>query len=149
MNSDPGTTMRVVWLKDRLVADVRPMLWTLVGAALLMRSFARLRSVDPGFRPANLLTMRIALPLTRYDTDQKREAFFRELLPRVEELPRGARRGDSAVASDDQRDPHQHFRGAGKDATGSQGAVIFGPVQSITPGYFRTLRIPLKRGREF
>ena len=57
-----------------------------------MESLVHLSRVDPGFNPANLLTMRISLSPTRYDTDQKKAAFFAELLRRVESLPgvRGA-----------------------------------------------------------
>jgi putative ABC transport system permease protein len=64
----------------------------LIGAALLIESFYRLHSVDPGFRAGNLLTAKIALPRARYDTDQKRDAFSRELLPRLADPPgvRGA-----------------------------------------------------------
>ena len=121
----------------------------LIGAALLMRSFARLRSVDPGFRPANLLTMRIALPLARYDTDQKREAFFRELLPRVEELP-GVRGAAIALSLPTTNGIRTNIFGVqGRAPLDPREPSSFGLVQSITPEYFRTLRIPLKRGREF
>src|SRR6202034_2819978 len=47
----------------------------LIGAALLIESFYRLHSVDTRFDVKNLLTAKIALPLARYDTDQKRDAF--------------------------------------------------------------------------
>ena len=50
-----------------------------IGAALLIESFVRLRSVDPGFEPVNLLTMKISLPPARYDSDQKKAAFFRRI----------------------------------------------------------------------
>jgi hypothetical protein len=59
----------------------------LIGATLLMKSFARLRSVDPGFDAPNLLTMKVALPPTRYDTGPKKIAFFRELVGRADAVP--------------------------------------------------------------
>src|SRR5437762_4891766 len=59
----------------------------LIGAALLLKSFARLHSVDPGFRPSNLLTLRIALARATYDTDAKEEAFFQESMRRVTAVP--------------------------------------------------------------
>jgi predicted permease len=64
----------------------------LIGATLLIETLDHLRHVKPGFEPSNLLTMRIALSPTRYDTDQKKAAFFDELVQRVESLPgvRGA-----------------------------------------------------------
>jgi predicted permease len=120
----------------------------LIGATLLIKSFARLRSVDPGFQPADLLTMKITLPPARYDTGEKKDAFFRELVQRLESLP-GVGSATAALSlpttkgwlgtnvlvegqpvGDDDKEPTARF-------------------QSITPSYFRTLKIPLRRGREF
>ncbi len=70
-----------------VVAQIAFSIVLLIGAALLMRSFVLLHNVDPGFQPANLLTAKIALPPARYDTDPKKAAFFRDLLPRLEQLP--------------------------------------------------------------
>jgi putative ABC transport system permease protein len=116
----------------------------LIGAALLMESFFRLHSVDPGFRAANLLTAKIALPRARYDTDQKRDAFFRELLRR---LP-----SNSAVAM--LLPTTAWIRTNVTDVEGSSALnpaddASYAVVQSVTPDYFRTLGIALKRGREF
>jgi putative ABC transport system permease protein len=116
----------------------------LIGAALLMESFFRLHSVDPGFRAANLLTAKIALPRARYDTDQKRDAFFRELLRR---LP-----SNSAVAM--LLPTTAWIRTNVTEVEGSPALnpaddASYAVVQSVTPGYFHTLSIPLKRGREF
>ena len=79
----------------------------LIGAALLMQSFVRLHNVDPGFQPANLLTAKIALPLARYDTDQKRAAFFRELVPRRGTVAGCKRRGNSDVPAGNNLDPDE------------------------------------------
>lgn len=59
-----------------VVGQVALSIVLLVGAALLMQSFLRLHSVNPGFRPENLLTAKIALPPARYDTDGKRRHSF-------------------------------------------------------------------------
>jgi predicted permease len=100
--------------------------------------------VDPGFRAANLLTAKIALPRARYDTDRKRDAFFRELLRRVPSntavamlLPTTAwiRTNVTEVEGSPALNP-------GDDAS-------YAVVQSVTPDYLLTLGIPLKRGREF
>jgi putative ABC transport system permease protein len=120
----------------------------LIGAALLMQSFVRVQSVHPGFQPANLLTMKIALPPVRYNTDPKKSAFFAGLVQRVEAIP-GVRTATVAMSlptttwirtniteiqgrpAPDPRDP------------------VFAVIESVTPGYFGTLRIPVRRGREF
>ncbi len=119
----------------------------LIGAVLLIESFARLHSVDPGLQPANLLTMKIALPLARYDTGPKRAAFFNELAPRVEAMP-GVRAAAVALSL-----PTTVLLGTNIQV---EGQPLVEPrqqpmstLQSITPGYFHTMGIPVRRGREF
>src|SRR5262249_34488896 len=58
-----------------------------IGAGLLLKSFLRLRSVDPGFRPENLLTASISLPDAKYATPAAVAAFYRSLLDRVSSIP--------------------------------------------------------------
>lgn len=58
-----------------------------VGAGLLIQSVARLRTVDLGFRPDNLLIMKLSLPNVRYETREKRVAFYAELERHVKALP--------------------------------------------------------------
>jgi predicted permease len=121
----------------------------LIGAALLIQSFVRLRGIDTGFQPANLLTMKIALPPLRYDTPQKRAAFFQELVPRVEAAP-----SVSAAAIALSLPTTNWIRTnitdvEGRPAPDPADPSSFAVLQSVTPGYFRTLGIPLKRGREF
>jgi putative ABC transport system permease protein len=72
-----------------VIAEVALSLVLLIGAGLLTHSFARVQGVAPGFDSANVLTMRIALPDSRYTTFQKGNAFFSGLR-RV--LPAGAAR---------------------------------------------------------
>jgi putative ABC transport system permease protein len=121
----------------------------LIGAALLMQSFVRLHRVDPGFQPANLLTAKIALPPARYDTDRKKSAFFRELLPHLEHLPgvSGAAMAMSLPTTTWIRTNILEVEG--KPPLEPSDASSYGVWQSITPGYFHTLGIRLKRGREF
>jgi putative ABC transport system permease protein len=120
----------------------------LIGATLLIKSFARLRSVDPGFQSPNLLTMKISLPPTRYDTGQKKSAFFGDLVQRLGSVP-GV--GNAAVAMS--LPTTKGWLGTNVLAEGQP--IVDGDrqptarLQSITPDYFRTLGIPLRRGREF
>jgi putative ABC transport system permease protein len=59
----------------------------LTGAGLLVHSFANLSMVSPGFQPANVLTLRLSLPDTRYGEAARRAMFTRHVLDRVETLP--------------------------------------------------------------
>jgi len=59
----------------------------LVSAGLMIKGFARLQSVNPGFNPRGLLTMHLQLPITRYDKIPQQTAFRRELLGRLNQLP--------------------------------------------------------------
>jgi predicted permease len=130
-----------------VVGQVALSIVLLIGAALLMESFAHLLSVDPGFQPANLLTMQIVLPQARYHTSQKKTAFFEELTRRVEVLPgvRGATVAQSLPTTPRTVSPIQ----IAELPRVKVSERPHGQLQRITPGYFRTLGIPLRRGREF
>lgn len=120
----------------------------LIGATLLIKSYARLSTVDPGFQPAQVLTMKITLPLATYDTNQKKFAFFRELAQRAATVPgvRDAAVGMSIPTISDWLGTNVLIEGQPVVEGSKQPSVR---VQSITPGYFRALKIPLRRGREF
>jgi predicted permease len=132
------------------VAQIAVALLLLIGAGLSIRSFARLGAVDPGFRPANLLTFRLSLPDARYGGSGQTESFFAELVAQLRALPgvtsaagtsslplRSASVGVSAV-----------LEGDGHGDVVDPSAVPFFQYRAITPGYFRTLGVPLVRGRE-
>ncbi|MPY89143.1 MAG: FtsX-like permease family protein [Luteitalea sp.] len=129
-----------------VVAQVALSMVLLVGAALMMKSLAQVASVDPGLQAAGLLTMRIPLPATRYDTFEKRAAFFDELVRRIETVPgvRGATVVRKLPTTLGRLGTNLQIQGQEIAEPGHLGIAL----QSITPGYFRVLGIPLKRGRE-
>lgn len=120
----------------------------LIGAALLMKSFIQLRTVDPGFVPAGLLTAKIALPMATYDSAEKRDVFFRELVHHTEDLP-GVM--DAAVTMS----IPMSSGWIGTNVLVQGQPVVDGSQQpsarmeSVTPDYFHAMRIPLRRGRYF
>ena len=121
----------------------------LIGAALLLKSFARLHSVDPGFRPSNLLTLRIALPRAKYDTDAKKKAFFQELMRRVTAVP-GVQSATAALSLPTKNSLYTNImKVEGVDLADKDFGLPDMQLQSVTPSYFQTLGIPLQRGREF
>jgi putative ABC transport system permease protein len=131
-----------------VVSEVALTLLLLSGAGLMLRSFTELRKVDPGFRAGGLLTMKIALPDSRYPRTDQRARFLRELLERLNATP-GIR---TAAATD-------YFPLSGESNWG--GINIVGrPLldsahapsvegRGVSANYFRELGIPLLRGREF
>jgi putative ABC transport system permease protein len=120
----------------------------LAGAGLLVRSFLRLRGVDPGFTVTNALTFRISLPDAAYQQEPRREAFFEELTSRLGALP-----GVQAVGAV-QALPltGAHFeisfevKGRPPLPPAQQPSM---QVRVATPGYFKTIGIPLVKGRLF
>jgi len=144
-----GGGMRSHRLRNSLVIlEVALALVLLVCAGLLIRSFARLQSVDPGFNAHNVLTMRVGLPGRKYDTDQKRINFFRQAIAQMQALPGVESAG--AVSFLPFAAPH-----AGT-LVEIEGRPKLPPGQGLTTGvmvsdanYFRTIQVPLKRGRLF
>jgi putative ABC transport system permease protein len=122
-----------------------------VSAGLLLRSFVRVMAVDPGVRTANVLTMNLSLPDSRYDSPLKRATFYKSLTERLETLP--GIRSAGAVMFLPLRVSILSFR------IGVNSFVIQGrpPVPQdqrpqadyriATPGYFGTMGIALRQGR--
>ena len=130
-----------------LVAQVALSIVLLIGAGLLMESIGNLRGIDVGFNPSHLLTVQVPLPPLRYDTNQKRASFFDDLLGRVRLLP-GVRGAAAAMFL-----PMMGYAGTPvQDAANPPLPLnqrLIATMWSTTPGYFRTLEIPLRRGRDF
>jgi len=117
------------------------------GAGLLVQSFARLQSVDLGFSPERLLTLKVPLPTTSYDTREKRSVFFRELDRRLSAVP-GI--DNSALMRSMPTAPalftNVHVVGRDEVPEREEPRAI---LQSITTGYFATMGIAVRRGRAF
>lgn len=130
-----------------VIAQIALSIILLIGAALLIETVMHLRGDNPGFNPANLLTMRISLPPFRYDTDEKKNAFFGDLIQRVQSLP------DVTSATAAVTLPMTAYAGTPvQDANKPPLKLnerLIAMIQIATAGYFRTLEIPLKRGRDF
>ena len=131
-----------------VVAQVALAVVLLAGAGLLVRSFWVARYEPLGFRPEGVLTANLSLPNSRYDSAEKRAAFFAALLDQVRALPgvSAAALGDTVPFSGGQSDGGFHITGTppnpvGKDPESKMGAV--------SPGYFAAMGIPLLRGRDF
>jgi putative ABC transport system permease protein len=129
-----------------VVAEVALSLALLIGAGLLIKSFARLLAVDPGFNPEGVLTLNLNLPPARYAQPEQRVAFIQQITERLRALP-GARAAATAAYSP-LSDIYQNriFIIEGRPETPKG---LFAGQIPVSPDYFRTLEIPLLRGRAF
>ncbi|MGH9640201.1 MAG: FtsX-like permease family protein, partial [Bryobacteraceae bacterium] len=129
-----------------IVGEIALTLALLIGAGLLLRSFAKLRSAGLGIDPQNLVTADIILPKGKYNDLASRRAFFDQLLKRVRALP-----GVEYAALSSEIPPEGHNNGyihADGDTKLSDSNVLVG-FDYVSPDYFRALGIPLLRGSAF
>jgi len=129
-----------------VVCQVGLAVLVLIGAGLSIRSFARLRAVDLGFQPSGLFTLRLPLAGDRNRAAEQRIAFLQRAGERISALP-----GVRAVAAVDTL-PLTGF-GVGA-AFAVEGRPVpperpMALVRAVTPGYFRTMGLPLLEGRDF
>jgi predicted permease len=130
-----------------VVAEIAIAMVLLVGAGLMMRSFLRLRAVDPGFNPHNVLTLQVSVAGQPQYVGPAREAFYRGLVERVEALP-----GVQSASAVNHIPLGGDMWGTGIAIEGSSllPAERGGAVYRVCyTRYFRTMRIPLLKGRDF
>jgi putative ABC transport system permease protein len=129
-----------------VVLDVALAFVLLTGAGLLLRSFVRVRAIDPGFSPANVLSMTVSLPDSRYPNGVQRAAFFDQLLRRVQGMPASVNVG---LAS------HLPLgAGLNTDFTiegrpSRAGDLPAARLTTISPTFFSVMGIPVVSGRPF
>ena len=118
----------------------------LVGAGLLIKGFSRLRSVNPGFNPQNVMTMYLTLPPTRYHQIPPQTQFRRELLARLNSLPgvQAAMITDLPLGGN-YVDHHLVMDGRPVEV----GAEPLVQTLSVMGDYFRVMQIPIRTGRAF
>jgi putative ABC transport system permease protein len=131
-----------------VVAEVALAVLVLIGAGLLMRSFVGLRSADPGFRPAGLLTLRVPLAGGRNAAPDRRIAFFRQVADRVATLPGVRAVGAVSGLPLTGLGEGSAFAVDGRPAPAPEQRPI-ALLRSVNPTYFRTMGIPLVAGRGF
>jgi putative ABC transport system permease protein len=148
-----GTTGGVRRARARdvlVVAQIAATLWLAIAATLLIRSFAELKGVNPGFNPDRVYSAHLAIPRTKYRSDREVAALMRRVLDRVESLP-----GVTAAAMVNRLPLAGGTQTAGIEFEGVDPGLVppgFGlqaDIRPVTPDYFRALQIPLVSGRTF
>ena len=131
-----------------VVAEIAFAVMLLAGAGLLMRSFIRLQSVDPGFRATQALTFRVALPAAAYDDEAERAAFYERLLERIRALPGVADAGATMFLPLTGASFGFSFDVTGR-APPPPGEEPSMQTRVVTPRYFTAMGLQQIRGRPF
>jgi predicted permease len=131
-----------------VVSEVALALTLLTGGGLLVKSFAKLQGVDPGFNPKGVLAFGLALPSARYKSDTTQAAFYDAAVARIAQVPGVKSAGMTSVMP---------FGGGW--STGSfnvEGFVVppntnspWGDIRVVAGDFLGTMQIPLLRGRAF
>ena len=131
------------------IAEISLAMVLLVGGGLLIRSFARVTSANPGFDPNNVIEAEVSLPQFEYSTPPQWTAFADELLARLHAQPGFE---DCALAAplpmDRQGEATFTFSIVGNPML-PPGKSTTADYATVSPDYFRVMRIPLLRGRLF
>jgi predicted permease len=131
-----------------VAAQIAMTLVLLIGAGLLMHSFIRLTSVSPGFessgRDGVVQTVRVTLPERLYDKPERIQAFARGVLERIQYLP-----GVKSASLINSAPFGMMFIQTDFDIEGQPKPTLFAGTPKIDAGYFTTMGIPLRAGREF
>jgi putative ABC transport system permease protein len=137
-----------LWRDSLVVAEVALGLVLLIGAGLMMRSFASLTNVHPGFDPNNVLTARITLTGAAYDDTEARRRYVSQTLERLNALPGVESAALVAPMPFSGAEIGGDFKIEGR-AIPEPGREPSANVRNVTSQYFQTIRIPLLKGRYF
>ncbi|HST53137.1 MAG TPA: ABC transporter permease [Pyrinomonadaceae bacterium] len=131
-----------------VVAEVALSLVLLVGGGLMLRSFLRLTSVDPGFDPRGVLTMTVSLAGSSHKTDAERAAFFEQLLAQVKTLPgvKSASAINHLPLGGDVWTLGFKVEGRPEPPPGQKQGAVY---RVVRPEYFHTMGATLLKGRDF
>jgi predicted permease len=136
-------------LRESMVAlEVAMSLVLLIGAGLLVRSFVRLESTDPGFRPDHLLTFVVTLPPARYREPVRIAAFERTAIERLRTLPGVTAAGAVSALPFGGSDSAGSFGIEGRTPDPGQPTPVVG-YRFAAPGFLEATGVPLLRGRTF
>jgi putative ABC transport system permease protein len=128
------------------IAEVALAVVVLIGAGLLIRSFIRLRGVDPGFRPAGVLTVRVPLAGGRNAAGERRIAFFKQVTNRIATLPGVRAVGAVNVLPLTGLGVGATFAVVGRPVPNAEQRPL-GLMRSVNSAYFSAMGIPLVAGR--
>jgi putative ABC transport system permease protein len=130
-----------------VVGEVAAALVLLVGAGLLVKGFYALLGANEKFDPQSLLTMQIALPAAKYSDQAKTASFYNQALGQMRTIPGVESASLASYLPYSDVLSYHPFTGNGAAYSSDMGHIALADL--ISPNYFRTLDLPLLRGREF
>jgi len=130
-----------------VVVEIVLALVLLASAGLLVESFLRLRRVPSGFDPSNVTTARVALPETNYGKPEQAGEFYKKLTDRVSTVPGVQSVGAAWWIPLSGSEISFTFNTEEHPVAAGQQPVA--QVNVVTPDYFQTVRVPIRRGRAF
>jgi putative ABC transport system permease protein len=150
----PGTRVSTgtgrATLRDVLVvAEVALAVLLLAAAGLLLRSYERLRAVDPGFDPRGVLVAPIFLDMGTYGQDGRSRVYYQELVSRLEALPGVVSAGGATALPGSPLGPNFERPVWPEERPDDERVRRMAWVRMVTPRYFETLRLPVVEGRGF
>ncbi|MEW6234487.1 MAG: ABC transporter permease [Candidatus Omnitrophota bacterium] len=134
-------------LRYLVVSEIALSLILLIGAGLLVNSFARLQHIDIGFDSDNLLTFHLPLTNSKYKEDHQKTAFYRNAIERIEKIPGAESAGVTSIL------PLTWGTSAVYEIPGRESGdsrdVQTAEIRQINPAYFQAMKISLLKGRFF
>ena len=130
-----------------MIAEMALALVLLIGAGLMIRSFAALQQVRPGFDPAGVLTFRLAMPLTKYPRPDVRAAFLRQMEEQLRALPGVTEVGFTSqlpLTGSGSLSPYAY-----NEETARNWESETSDGRGVSPAYFRAIGTRLLAGRFF
>lgn len=136
------------WLRQLLVViEVAAAVVLLIGAGLMIRSVLRIREVEPGLRPQNLLTAKLTLPREKYTDAEAAIRFYEQVLDRVSHLPGVQSAGLISHLPIEERGYNGNIGVEGKTYPPNESPLV--EFRVVSDDYFQTANIPVLRGRVF
>ena len=132
-----------------IAAEIALSLVLLVGAGLLIRGFVRLLDVDPGLKPDNVLTFHTQAPANQLADSLRYTGFYQPVLERLRALPGVRTVAMTNMLPIQNWGTNGNFEIVGRPKESDPARAPFAEFRVVSSNYFRTLGIPVVRGREF
>jgi predicted permease len=144
-----GDISQAMGRKMLVIGQVSLSLVLLVAGTLLIVSLVRVQHVDPGFRPAQVLTMHVSLPTSRYSTPDRIVGFMDHVIAAMTSRPGVSAAGATSALPLGESDWGKYLTIEGRRTPASLAEAPQVRYRAVTPAYFHALGATMRRGRPF